>query len=726
MNRDQINDINQEKIVRETDLKKLQEHIQEEEIIFDHKFQDGETLLFKAISNGNEELVKIILDNGVDPDTPNIVNATIVNYPIWEAASKGYDNIIELLLSKSRKATDTANQGLHGNRNFPLILAVESGNPIAVKSLLRAGAHTDYYDLVHKESAMDSAIKMGSSMMELLLEAGEGPDGNYEDGNTMMAVINIGGDESSIIEKLRLLLKFGAKPGFESRIKSPLIAAALKGYSKVMEFLLQDARVDPNKFVGKSKYSTLLWAAKSGSVETMRVLLKYGVPIDVLNEDAFTVLFYTLRTKRDNITTFLLENGASPNLLYDGYTPLSYIIKSGHFEYMSMLIKAKANPNIPDKNGNTPLVYMIRSNSEVKHVNFILESGANPNIPNYKDHGMYPLWYAITKKDIDLTAMNIIASLIEYGANENVTGMHGLTLLMEATRTKYLEVMKLLLNVENKKTKDGRVWKADPNKFAPKELNYFTALHNAIQGGFVDGVKLLLEYGANPNNAKKGEDFTLFPLWYAIATHVENQENIDIIALLLKYGADENTIVETGRTVLIEATSKWNLEAMKLLLNVKNETNNKGRIWKSNPNQFNRKNLDEYSALYIAISNGDVKTVKLLLEHGADPNKGNPNEKITLLDYSKSLGQGKIHDLLVKHGARYAHQESTLDTKRMKLEKLMHKKFSHMKLIIETNFGKSKILYHKGGGFCEHVHDTRDLIKHLKNENATSPCPKCK
>ncbi|NRR01136.1 ankyrin repeat domain-containing protein [Brevibacillus sp. RS1.1] len=114
-------------------------------------------------------------------------------------------------------------------------------------------------------------------------------------------------------------------------------------------------------------------------------------------------------------------------------------------------------------------------------------------------------------------------------------------------------------------------------------------------------MKLFLKAGMDPNVSYYDPDQNLtIPLAYAVYN-----EHMEGVRLLLKHGADPNAIErDGGLTMLMIATGE--LEIIKELIN-------SGAQPDLNYDKFN-------SPLYQAVSLGRTEVAKLLLAHGADPN----------------------------------------------------------------------------------------------------------
>ncbi|NXC89273.1 ANR29 protein, partial [Tyrannus savana] len=130
-----------------------------------------------------------------------------------------------------------------------------------------------------------------------------------------------------------------------------------------------------------------------------------------------------------------------------------------------------------------------------------------------------------------------------------------------------------------------------------------SAIFLAAQGGYLDVIRLLLSSGAKVNQPR--QDGTA-PLW--IASQMGHSE---VVRVMLLRGAERDAARDDGTTALLKAAIKGYNNVIEELL-------------KFSPTLGLLKNGT--SALHAAVLSGNVRTVALLLEAGADPclrNKAN-------------------------------------------------------------------------------------------------------
>ncbi len=164
------------------------------------------------------------------------------------------------------------------------------------------------------------------------------------------------------------------------------------------------------------------------------------------------------------------------------------------------------------------------------------------------------------------------------------------------------------------------------NRRSPDDLGY-APLHIAASLGNIGMAEMLLRNGAAPD-VRDGSGQTPL-LVAATAGHDE------MMSLLMERGADVNATVGEGESLLMATISSRDAEtAKRLLASGANPGSESGR-----------------TALHVAARAGDVELVRLLLQHGGDPNAVDPSGA-TPLEVALRQKHEEVAETLRRGGAR--------------------------------------------------------------------------
>jgi uncharacterized protein len=339
--------------------------------------------------------------------------------------------------------------------------------------------------------------------------------------------------------------------------------------------------------------------------------------------------------------------------------------------------------NLADADGTTPLAWAVY-NDDLPAAQRLLHAGANPNIANR--YGVTPLSLAATNRNADMAE-----ALLKAGADANAKLPGGQTLLMTAARTGNPKIVQLLIehgaDVNAKGEEYGEtalVWAAKENHAEAAEVliahgadvnartiplqrakdrfglegvltilphGSWTPLMYAARQGSLETARALVERGATLNLTDPDGSTAL--LLAIINSHY------DTAALLVEKGTDPNIADSSGMAALYAAVDMSTLgevyghparpnpskltavDLIKVLLEHGSDPNARlktGATQRAHtPGEFT---LGEGSTpMMRAAKNGDTAAIRLLLEHGADPNLRQKNGTTALM-FAAGLGYG--------------------------------------------------------------------------------------
>lgn len=253
----------------------------------------------------------------------------------------------------------------------------------------------------------------------------------------------------------------------------------------------------------------------------------------------------------------------------------------------------------------------------IQKITDFYHAGVDFNMESKEDGGMRPLMYAAQH-----SSTVIVDLLIDGGADPSLTDFSNRTVLQCASiggKTKNAEYLiehgprKL---PERKDAWQGTavhmaayngntdiikiLYKYNPNLISEKDIGGETALHKAAVAGSVEAAKLLLKYNSNLIKEKTNKEYT--------ALHMAvNNDKVEMAELLLAY--DPLLVNEAnmaGCTPLHLATANNNLKMIKMLI--------------EHGANINAQDKEDKTPLIKPIYDGHTKTVKTLIELGADVN----------------------------------------------------------------------------------------------------------
>ena len=229
----------------------------------------------------------------------------------------------------------------------------------------------------------------------------------------------------------------------------------------------------------------------------------------------------------------------------EGMTPLAGAVVQAHVETVRFLLEKGADPNIPNKNGLTPLEHACsrERNVAMELVPLLLARGAELNPTNTGESALTPLSWAISTDNTDLVKL-----LLDRGADAKTKSYVGRTCLHSAADRGDKEICELLI-----------AHGADVNA---KITGGTTPLHNAAWGGHDEVAKLLISKGAEVD-AKLDSGVT--PLFHAAGPGADHKGKACVETLIAK-GANINVTDDQGITLLHTAAFYGNKDVVELLL----------------------------------------------------------------------------------------------------------------------------------------------------------------
>lgn len=356
---------------------------------------NGITLLIRACSSGDEELVKFLLkenagtnypdknfnypihyackvdsvseslNNGRRPDARVAITKLLIEYgafvnfkdlsgmtPLGIACVYNNLELVELLLNNNAAVNLTSDD------RFPINIATLKGSFKIVKKLLYYGASFDQYDKLNPPPIHIAAREGNLNLVKLFISYGD-------------SIENFGEDESN---------------AFESAVDGC--------HLNVIDFFLEKYKNNIKLFKRTRFIIHQFLCGESSDKEIFNRLLTLYDTYCIGDEDGYTPLILAIMHKKYKFAEFFISKDAGiNNRTKDGESPLFYASKQDAIHIADLLIKNGAKVNSKTKlKRETPLHLATHLRLE-DMIYLLLENGANINIAD--SDGLTPLTNAI-------------------------------------------------------------------------------------------------------------------------------------------------------------------------------------------------------------------------------------------------------------------------------------------------------------------------------------------
>ena len=287
-------------------------------------------------------------------------------------------------------------------------------------------------------------------------------------------------------EAARRLIDAGARVETANRYGvTPLALAATNGSAVMTEALLAAGASPDTPSPGGD--TPLMMAARTGRTEVLRLLLDAGAAVDATETwKAQSALMWAAAENNVEAVRTLVAAGADVEARSAGQlTPLLFAVREGHVDSVRALLAAGADLDATAKDGTTPLVLAV-INAHYELAGILLETGADPNKPDPRGSVLHALaWIRRPGSGRPplatgtLDSLDLARALLEAGANHN---------MRVDWRERPFEV-------------DLGIVTPPPGISVGRNFLSFvgaTSFYLAAKHGDIELMRLLVEYGADP------------------------------------------------------------------------------------------------------------------------------------------------------------------------------------------------------------------------------------
>jgi ankyrin repeat protein len=474
----------------------------------------------------------------------------------------------------------------------------------------------------------------------------------------------------------------------------PFCWAAQGGQIAMIDFLLESGATLSERCKGYECYPELLGqAAKNGHLDTMKHLVEKGVPL----ESRRILKQFRGGSNRRCMTPFRLaaENGHKHciSFILDHWNSNQMSFESKEYVHrVALIVPATVRPPGEVNHDTLECALFILKRTEITSKRDFCRCGVEPAVSLSKDlaelnqtlakpgnleqygemllylaaiTGCVPLVEEMIRLGIPVerrfrggnTALCLAAleggplvakRLLELGADLNVRNAQGQSPLFLATLSWSMAVMQVLLDhdadINAPSTRCGIVqtplWRAVADYSRPKRNRNAPSHTGRSQSR--DIAPFLLQNGADPNICDP--TFGVYPLWLVFNVPFPEGDRTSLLRELLERGADVHK-AERGHSLLWCAVRKHSTDTVKLLLDHGSNPNHYGKDFDGTKTYYHG---EPRSPLAKAMKFHREEIAELLLDYGADPHALCWKEETCLVKATMSMRPSLVEKMIDK------------------------------------------------------------------------------
>lgn len=419
----------------------------------------------------------------------------------------------------------------------------------------------------------DAAERRDQSSVRKLLGTGVDVNASQVDGTTALHWAAYYED----VETAALLVRAGAKADAVNRYGVPPLAEACKNGNAAVVKLLLDAGANANVTLSGGE-SALMLAARSGSIEAVKILLARGADPKVRERLGQTALMWAAAEGHTAVVRALIDAGADIGATLDsGFTAFFFAVRGGHIETVRAFLAAGADVNAmmqrtarPGRAGaprgpaTNPLMLAVQ-NGHFELAIALIDAGADPNDVRT---GFTPLHMTAMVRRPDSSDSSDPAPAAGSGRLSSADFVRA--------------IVKRGANINFRLPKGAPKQPASWSSVASPGATPFLIAADRVD---VPLMRLLVELGADPL-LPNFDNTTPLMAAAGVGTNEpqeeagEESEAVEAVKMLIKLGADVNTVDKNGDTAMHGAAFNISPLVVKLLA----DSGADPQIWKK-PNK---------------------------------------------------------------------------------------------------------------------------------------------
>ena len=400
----------------------------------------GRSLVHTASREGHLHVVRYLVEqHGCDPSHQDDEGVT----PLYLACQQGHMDLVTYLITERNSDPNYTSK----NSRTGLHAACWGGHLDVVKYLLEI----HHSDLLYPDEDKTTPVHCVAS-------------------NGQLEVLSYFAITKNLLKK-------------KNNNNTPLHLAALQGHLKVIKFIIEDMKCDPDS-KGKFERTPLHHASENGHLEVVKYLVEtHDCNPLCTDKDNSTPLHRAAANGRLEVLSYFAITRNCSILIGDSYnnTPLHYAALQGHLKVIKFIIEdMKCDPDSKSQLERTPL-HHASQNGHLEVVKYLVEThGCNPLCTDNRNST--PLHRAGANGRLEVLSYFAITR----NCSILIRDIYNDTPLHYASLQGHLKVIKFIIED----------MKCDPDSKGEFER---TPLYHASENGHLEVVKYLVEtHGCNP------------------------------------------------------------------------------------------------------------------------------------------------------------------------------------------------------------------------------------